>query len=64
MADIPDGVDFNTAMVALAWEIVKATKLKWAIDNEPPEGYLRDVTNEYLKVYKAITEKKPIEKSA
>jgi len=63
MADLPDGVDYNTAMAAIAWEITKATKLKWAIDEEELSDYLRNVTNDYLKVKKALTENKPIEKS-
>lgn len=62
MADIPDGVDLTTARAALAWEIVKASYLKFAIDpdRDSVDQYLDKVINAYIKAYNAVIKSEPI----
>ncbi|HLA88419.1 MAG TPA: hypothetical protein VJL10_10370 [Anaerolineales bacterium] len=66
MADLPDGVDINVARIAVAWEIVRTTRQKWGNTEaeNTRDDYVRNMTNDYLMVYKAIINDKPIEKAA
>jgi len=63
MADIPDGVTHDVARYSVAWEILKATRLKYPIPGGmKAEDYLVIVTNEFIKIRTALESNKPLEK--
>lgn len=61
MADIPDGVTLSVAEASIAWEIVKLAEHNSPNPNPTLDKLVRNMTNAYIKAYRAIHEGKPIE---
>ncbi len=65
MADqvLPNTDTTAITTMAIAWEIVRNSKLKFSIEANSAEEYLAEVTNAYLKAYNAIIKNEPIKTS-
>lgn len=62
MSDIPDGVDYQTAIIAVAWAIAKKTHVDGYGLNDPDEQALR-LTNRFLKILQAVRGETPMKKA-
>ena len=61
MSDLPDGLDDNAMIAAVAWEIVNYAYLRTAFFSErPAEEVMVKLTNEFLRARGAIYHGKPI----
>ncbi len=55
MSDLPDGLDDNAMMAAVAWEIVNYAYLRTAYFSErPSEEVFIKLTNEFIRARQAI----------
>ena len=55
MSDLPDGLDANAMIAAVAWEIVNYAYLHTAYFSErPSEEVFVKLTNEYIRARQAI----------
>lgn len=61
MAGLPDGVDYSSMLWALAWEIVQATFNRQALKANQLDTLT--MTNMVIRVYSALREIEPIDKS-
>ncbi len=62
MSDLPNGLDDNAMIAAVAWEIVNYAYLRTAYFSErPSEEVFVKLTNEYIRARQAIYHGKGIE---
>lgn len=62
MSDLPNGLDDNAMMAAVAWEIVNYAYLRTAYFSESPsEEVFVKLTNEFIRARQAIYHGKPLE---
>ena len=55
MSDLPNGLEGNAMVAAVAWEIVNLAYLRTAYFNEKPsDEVLTKLTNEFIRVRQAI----------
>ena len=55
MSDLPDGLDDNAMIAAVAWEIVNYAYLRTAfLSDKPSEEILTKLTNEFIRARQAI----------
>jgi len=61
MSNLPDGIDDNAMISAIAWEIVNYSYLRKPAFNELPneEVYVK-LTNEFIRARQAIYHGKPV----
>jgi hypothetical protein len=61
MLDLPDGLDDNTMVAAVAWEIVNYAYFRSAYFSEKPnDEAMVKLTNAFIQVRNAIYHGKPI----
>jgi len=61
MSDLPDGLEDNAMIAAVAWEIVNYAYLRTAYFNErPSEEVMVKLTNEFIRARQAIYHGKPL----
>ena len=61
MSNLPDGLDENSMISAIAWEIVNVAFLRKAGFNDlPNEEVFKKLTNEFIRARQAIYHGKPI----
>jgi hypothetical protein len=64
MSDLPNGLDDNAMIAAVAWEIVTYAYLRTAYFSErPSEEVFVKLTNEYIRARQAIYHGKGIEET-
>jgi hypothetical protein len=62
MSDLPDGLDDNAMIAAVAWEIVNYAYLRTSYFSERPSGeVLVKLTNEFIRTRQAIYHGKALE---
>ena len=55
MSDLPDGLDDNAMIAAIAWEIVNYAYLQTSfLSDLPSEEILTKLTNEFIRARQAI----------
>ena len=61
MSDLPDGLDDNAMVAAVAWEIVNYAYLRSAYFSEKPsEEVIVKLTNEFIRARTAIYHGEPL----
>jgi len=61
MSDLPNGLEDNAMIAAVAWEIVNYTYLRTAyFSDRPNEEVLIKLTNEFIRARQAIYHGKPL----
>ena len=61
MSDLPNGVEDNAMIAAVAWEIVNYAYLRTAYFSErPSEEVMVKLTNEFIRARQAIYHGKPL----
>jgi len=61
MSNLPDGLDENSMISAIAWEIVNVAFLRKAGFNDlPNEEVFLKLTNEFIRARQAIYHGKPL----
>ena len=61
MSDLPNGVEDNAMIAAVAWEIVNYAYLRTAYFSErPSEEIMVKLTNEFIRARQAIYHGKPL----
>jgi len=65
MSDLPDGLDDNAMISAIAWEIVNYAYLRTAYFSEKPsdEAFVM-LTNEFIRARQALYHGKPLESAS
>ena len=65
MSDLPNGLEDNAMIAAVAWEIVNYSYLRTAYFNErPSEEVMVKLTNEFIRARQAIYHGKTLPKVA
>ena len=65
MSDLPNGLEDNAMIAAVAWEIVNYSYLRTAYFNErPSEEVMVKLTNEFIRARQAIYHGRPLPKVA
>lgn len=64
MSDLPNGLDDNAMISAIAWEIVNYAYLRTAYFSEKPsdEAFVM-LTNEFIRARQALYHGKPLERT-
>ncbi len=61
MSDLPNGLEGNAMIAAIAWEIVNYSYLRTAYFSErPSEEVMVKLTNEFIRARQAIYHGKPL----
>lgn len=64
MSDIPDGVDYNTALVAIAWEMVKSSiHAKTIFAKASPEERIKIMLALYAKAILGVENPTEVEQA-
>lgn len=65
MSDLPDGLDDNAMIAAVAWEIVSYSYLRTTFFSErPSDEIMTRLTNEFIRARNAIYHGKYLEEPA
>ena len=61
MSDLPNGLEGNAMIAAVAWEIVNYAYLRTAyFDERPSEEVMVKLTNEFIRARQVIYHDKPL----